>query len=305
MSTVVVLNPGASKARRDLQRVRAALADSSLLAGAEVETTRGWEDGREIAERAARGGARLVVAAGGDGTVNSVVNGLMEVQGPRPVLGVLPLGTGNDLARSLGIPARLGPALEELERRIVREMDLLYVEQADGRYCANVSAAGFSGRVDEELSGDTKESWGPLAYLRTAVGEMSELEAWEVVMEIDGGEEILETRAINVVVANARYAAAGVPVAPEALLDDGVMDVVVVMPASLPKLAMVAARMAAGRHLDHELVRAFRARTLRVSAEPEMSFNVDGELIGSGTTRFSVLRREIPVLVGAERPPAL
>lgn len=303
--SVVVLNPSASSARRDLHGVRAAIAESTLLCGAEIVTSDGWDEGRRVAARAARDGCRLVVAAGGDGTVNSVVSGLMEPDRPRPVLGVLPLGTGNDLARSLGIPGGVRRALRELERMIVREMDVIRVVQDGTRYCANVSAGGFGGRVDERLTHEAKESWGPLAYLRTAVGNLPEMETYETVIEIDGGREVLEIPAFNVVVANARYAAAGVPVAPDALLDDGAMDVVVLASAALPRLGMAVARMAAGRHLDHELVTAFRARSVRIESEPEMWFNVDGELIGCGTTRFDVVAGALPVLVGADRPRAL
>lgn len=281
------------------------MAESPLFRGSEVVTSGGWDEGRRIAADAARAGCRLVVAAGGDGTVNSVVNGLMEVDAPRPALGVLPVGTGNDLARSLGIPRGVHRAVEELERRIVREMDVLRVVQGELRYCANVSAGGFSGRVDESLTDETKESWGPLAYLRTAVGELREMETYEAVLEIDGGREVLELSAMNVVVANARYAAAGVPVAPDALLDDGALDVVVLASAALPRLGIAVARMAAGRHLEHELVTAFRAASVAVTSEPDMWFNVDGELLGRGPTRFDVLPGALPVLVGADRPRAL
>lgn len=306
MSPVVVLNPGAGTARRNLQQVRAAIADTPLLSGAEIVASRGWEHGREVALRAARGGAKLLVAAGGDGTVNSVVNGLMGFEGPRPLLGVLPLGTGNDLARSIGMPSDLYRALEELERRIVRWTDVLRVTRGDDvRYCANVSAGGFSGRVDSDLSDETKESWGPLAYLRTALAKMTELERYDVRFEVDGAGEPLVLPAINVVVANARHAAAGIPVAPAALLDDGAMDVVVLPPLRLGRLAVLVARLAAGRHLDDEAVTTFRAGRLRISSRPPMPFNVDGELIGGTPVSFEALPRSLPVLVGRERPRAL
>lgn len=302
---VVILNPGASRARRDLTGVRAALAESPLLSGAAVEVTEGWESGCEIAARAAGEGHRLIVAAGGDGTVSSVVNGIMSRPPPRPVLGVLPLGTGNDLSRSLGIPDKLAAGLQSLERKIIRRMDLVRVSTPEGsRYCANVSAGGFSGRVDENMSDRTKESWGPLAYLRTALGQIPDLESYEAHFEFDGGES-LGMSVCNVVVANARWAAAGVPVAPKGLLDDGRMDVVLVSSAALPKLGVVAARMAAGRHLDHELVTFFRARRLRIESEPPMWFNVDGELLGRGVADFEVLPGALPVLIGLERPRAI
>lgn len=306
MSPRVVLNPEARGARRRLNAVRAAIADCRLLADSEIRIAEDWDEGRTLALRAAEEGHRLVVAAGGDGTVNSVVHGLMEAGPPRPVLGILPLGTGNDLARSLGIPRNVSEALEELERRVVREMDVLEV-RGDGvaRYCSNVASGGFSGRVDEELTDDTKDSWGPLAYLRTAVGRATDLETYSTTLVVDGGRERLEREVTNLAVANARYAAGGVRVAPDAVLDDGCMDVIVIGAGPLAQLGAVAARLAAGRHLDHELVSAFRARELTVASDPPMSFNVDGEPIGRGGFRFRVLPRALPVLVGEGRPGTL
>jgi len=303
MSSLVVLNPEASTARRSLHRVRAALADSALLRDMEVVPSTGWDEGRAAAAEAARGGFDLVVAAGGDGTVNSVLNGLMETEPPRPVLAVLPLGTGNDLARSLGIPGDLEGAMEELERRIVRKMDVIQVTLEGVRYGANVCAGGFSGRAEEDLDDQTKESWGPLSYLRAALAHLPELASYEVTLAAE--DETVELSVLNLVVANARYAAAGVPVAPGARLDDGKLDVVAVSSAPLARVGIVVARMAAGRHLEHELVTFLRTPSLRVESTPEMAWNVDGELVGKGPARFEVLPGAVRVLVGGDRQGAI
>lgn len=300
MDSIVLLNPTASRARKDLTRIRGSLADSPLLSGADVATSRGWEEGRDRAALAVREGYDLVVAAGGDGTVNAVVNGLMSVEGPRPILAVLPLGTGNDLARSLKLPVEWDRALEVLEDERVRPMDAFRVELGDEfRFGANVSAGGFSGQVDEDLTDTDKERWGPLAYLKTALEQVRRVPSYEAVLRGDDGVA-RNLSVCNAVVANGRWAAGGLPVAPGAEIQDGRLDVVVLRSASVARLGAVAARMAAGRHMDHELITAFRATTLEIRSSPPMSFNVDGELLGSGDVRFEVLPDSLRVLAGSE-----
>lgn len=305
MDSLVVLNPDASGVRKHLTQIRGALADSSILSAAEVEACTGWEEGRVAAARAAARGCELVVAAGGDGTVNAAVNGLLSVEEPRPALGVLPLGTGNDLARSLGMPDAWEDALEALEGREEGTMDVFYVELgAMDRYGANVSAGGFSGQVDEGVSHEDKERWGPLAYLKTALENVARVESYDAVLTDDKGRE-RRMAVCNVVVGNGRWAAAGLPVAPRARMDDGLLDVVVLGSAPVARLGVVAARMAAGRHLEHELVTFFRTRTLQIRSSPEMMFNVDGELLGKGEFRFEVVPGALRVLLGGADGRAL
>lgn len=299
MESLVLLNPAAGQVRKNLAGIRGALADSPMLSAADIETSRDWDESRTMAANAAAQGYKLVVAAGGDGTVNAVVNGLMSVDDSRPTLGVLPLGTGNDFARSLGMPDLWEGALECLEEREQRTMDVFRVDLGDrGLYGANVSAGGFSGQVDESLTHEDKERWGPLAYLKTALENVTRVQSYDAVLTGDDGRE-LELSVCNIVVANGRWAAGGLPVAPRAEMDDGLLDVVVLKSAPVARLGVVAARMAAGRHLDHELVTAFRTATLEIRSSPGMRFNVDGELLGSGRVRFDVLPGALRVLVGS------
>lgn len=309
MSTVVILNPRASRARTRLLAVKAAVASAAPLEGADLRLTEEEGHARELAAEATREGADLVVAAGGDGTVNEVVNGLLEGPGPHgsdprpaarsraPVLAVLPLGTGNDLARSLGIPVDLEDALESYGLCRVRAMDLLRLEQEGGTvWCANHAAGGFPGRRDDEEIDELKESWGPLAYLRTALGSLRGLESYRTVLHLDGEER--EDDVFSVVAANGRYAAGGIPVAPNALLDDGLLHVVIVSAAALVELGLVAAQVTAGSHADSDLVMVRTVRRVQVESDPGMWFTADGELVGKGPTTVSVAPGALRVWAG-------
>jgi diacylglycerol kinase (ATP) len=244
----------------------------------------------------------LVVAAGGDGTLNEVVNGLMQAREGDPErvrLGLLPLGTGNDFARSINVPADLDAALAILETGHVQAVDVACATFAhQSRYFINVSAGGFSGVVSEKAS-EAKDRWGPLAYLRAAVGTLPELQGFKCRITINGTEE-LELDTYNIVIANGRFVAAGIPVAPEAKLDDGLLDVMIAPAATIPQLALLVPQVLLGRHTESDLLLFRKATRIQVESDPPMSFNVDGELIGDEPASFTVLPRALRMIVGPE-----
>lgn len=305
MRTCIILNPNAGSVD-DLARIREVLGGR---AGSEVRTTAAAGDAERLAAAAVRQGCELVVAAGGDGTLNEVVNGLAEGFG-RVCLGLLPLGTGNDFARTIGVPADLEPALEVLAagrtRRVdVGRVDLRDAEAATGeagarrRLFINVSAGGFAGAVNERMDDEVKSRWGPLAYLRTALETFREREGYGAVLTFDGGE-VLALPTYNVVVSNARYVAAGIPVAPQAEIDDGLLDVLIVPETSIPQLAVLVPQVLLGRHVESDLVELRRTRRLEIRADPPLLFNVDGELVGESPAVFEVLPRVLDVVVGEQ-----
>ncbi len=304
MKIAFVVNPRSGGVDRLAELVER-LRTRSGLGEVEVRVTEGTGDCSELAREAAAGGADLVVAAGGDGTVGGVVNGLRSDFPDLPV-GVLPVGTGNDLARSLGVPLQVEGALEALARRKIRRIDLIRMEQGGRtRFAVNACAGGFTGEVDEELTDEIKATWGPMAFLRSALTTLPDVTDYETVLEFEG-EDPVSFDTFNTVVANGRTAGAGIPVAPGALLDDGFLDVVVVIsPENLRSLAGLAARILRGHHLDHPLVTCTRARTVSVVSRPGMWFNADGELQGKEPATFTVVPACLPVVVGREEAAAL
>lgn len=319
--TCVILNPG-SRTGDDREAL-----DRALPAGWQVRVTEHPGHARELALEAAADGFATVIAAGGDGTVNEVVNGLAEAAlagRGAPCLGVLPLGTGNDLVRLLGLPPELAEAVPALERGACRELDVGEMRAAGGerRFFVNVAAGGFSGEVAVALTPEIKRTWGPLAYLRAATGLLSELDAYRVRVRCDGVDgtdrsETLELDALNVVVANGRFAGGGLPIAPRARPDDGLLDLVVIPEMPLTGLVVLAPVVLAGRHLDARAVddggepedgdredgepaRVIfrRCRSVELESDPPMPWNNDGELVGELSPSFHVMPRALRVLVG-------
>ena len=239
----------------------------------------------------------LVISAGGDGTLNEVVNGIAH-GGCNAALGVLPLGTGNDFARTLGVPNGLEAAIEQIIAGQIREIDLVRVTSDQVRYFVNVSSGGFSGVVDEKLTPEMKRTWGPLAYLRSAAAAFSELRGYATRVALDDAEAH-ELDLYNVVIANGRYVAGGIPIAPEADITDGLLDIVLIPERGPADLAILAAQILIGKHLSSDAIVFQRARKISITSRPGMWFNVDGELIGNEPATFELLPGALRCVVGA------
>jgi diacylglycerol kinase (ATP) len=292
--TLFIVNPNAGSVE-GLETLHDALGS---WPGAELRATRKEGDARRLARQAVMDGTGLVVAAGGDGTLNEVVNGLSENFG-KTRLGLLPLGTGNDFARSIHVPADLEGALEILWEGRVRAVDVGHATfGGESRWFINMAAGGFSGQVSEKAD-EVKERWGPLAYLRAAAGTLFGLQGFNATFRIDGGEP-LELETYNVVVSNGRFVAAGIPVAPHSELDDGLLDLMLVPTTTLPQLARLVPQILLGKHGESDPLIIRELTTLEIESDPPMAFNLDGELIGEGPIRFDVLPRALEVIVGPE-----
>jgi diacylglycerol kinase (ATP) len=293
--TFVIVNPRSRQGEGMEEEIR------RRLPGALVRRTQRPHQGRVMARWAASAGYRQVVAAGGDGTLNDVVNGIAPWLG-RVRLGVLPLGTGNDFARSIGVPADLDAAAAVLSAGVTRRCDVVsYRDRRLRRLFLNVSAGGFSGEVGNRMGHELKQSWGPLAYLRAAIDTLPERTEYRLSLRFDGHDEVHES-AYNLAIANGRFVAGGLPIAPTATLDDGRFDVLVVRPCPLSVIAGLASRAILGRHLDDPRILFRRAHTLEVRASPLLPLNVDGELLGERAGRYEMLPGALEVVVGADAP---
>ena len=299
MRVFVILNPRAGSAgtAAALRERLAERADVTLAAAESPQET------RRAAARARKQGYDCIVAAGGDGTVHNVVNGLAPDFG-RARLAVLPLGTGNDLRRSLAVPDDPAAALDLLDGGAVRRIDLFRVETPRHTfYGVNTASGGFSGQVQGAVTEEMKAAWGPLAYLRAAAAVLPDLRDYHTLVRLDDGPpERFE--ALNVIVANGRFAAHGWSVAPRADLEDGLLDVIVLRYGPLLDLTAAAAQLLAGDYLDSGQVTHHRARRIRIESRPPMWFSIDGELTGEEPIAFTVLPQALDVIVGPDYHPA-
>jgi diacylglycerol kinase (ATP) len=298
MRVFVLFNAKAGSARSAdaVRQLLAARVDVTVV------TPRSPEETRREAARAKADGYDCIVAAGGDGTIHNVVNGLAPDFG-RARLAVLPLGTGNDLRRTLAVPEDPTEALGLLDTGSVRRIDLFRVETPLRTfYGVNTASGGFGGQVLGAVTEEMKAAWGPLAYLRGAAAVLPDLRDYHTLIRFDDGpEERFE--ALNVIVANGRFAAHGWRVASRADIEDGLLDVIVVRYGPLFDLTAVAAQLLAGDYLDSGQVTLRRARRIRIESRPPMWFSIDGELTGEEPITSTVLPKALDVIVGPEYHP--
>jgi diacylglycerol kinase (ATP) len=288
----VILNPAAGSVKEIdslIERLRS-------LPSATVKVTGRRGSAGRFARTAIKNGCDLIVAAGGDGTLNEIVNGI-GAQARKVRVGLIPLGTGNDFARTLELPNDIDQCIQLILEGRTRAIDLVRVKSDRTRYFVNVSAGGFSGLVNEKLTPQMKSTWGPLAYIRSAAAALPELRAYVTRITLDG-KETLSERLYNVVVGNGRYVAGGIPIAPEAVPDDGLLDLVLIPERSFADLALLAPQILLGNHLSSSSIIYRRAARINVNSKPGMWFNVDGELVGNEPAKFEVLPRALQFVVG-------
>jgi len=293
--TCVIFNPAArgEKARRFRRQLDAIGAQCALKA------TTAPEDARRLAAEAVADGFELVVAAGGDGTVNEVLNGLGDAPDgfARARLGVLPLGTVNVFARELGIPLRLGRAWEVLQRGRETRIDLPRVEFSAGgvrrkKYFAQLAGAGLDARAIELADWSLKKRAGPLAYVVAGLQALREPRS-SIAVRADGRNLTGEL----VLVGNGRLYGGPLGIFPQADLRNGLLEVCVFPRADWPTLFRCVPTLLLRRKLPDNLVHRFRAATFELAGETTTAFELDGEWAGHLPATFAVERERLRVSV--------
>ena len=299
--TLVIVNPLGARggAGRRWRRVQARVRQG--LGGAEIEETRAPRDAGRLAGEAVRAGVTRLVVAGGDGTLNEVANGLLEAGlGSEAELGLLPLGTGCDFARGLGVPRDPEAALALLRRAEPREVDAgrLRCVADDGapreHFFLNAVSLGVSPLALEFAARVPAVLGARAGFALGAAAALWRQRASRVELRVDGDLLADETLALAAV-ANGRRFGGGMLVAPEARLDDGLFDVVSARALAAPRLLPKLPKLYRGTHLSDPIVRFARGRRVEARAESgRVRIEADGELVGQ-------LPAELELLPGALR----
>ena len=269
--------------------------------GHEVEARITFEgtDAADFAAEATNRGADLIIAAGGDGTINKVVNGIFRARPTgtaesRPRLGVVPLGTGNDFAGSLELPMDVTEAV----RRATQSGDWIAdVATINGRYFVNVSSGGLGAEATEEASDKAKKLLGALAYFVTGVRKFVSLTPSQGRFVADG-EVVFEGGFLFFAVGNGRRTGGGNWVTPKAELDDGVLDLCIVEEVNHAELLRILPELRNGDHVGNEHVTYLRFKELTIEPRGELSVNADGEPIEGHDFVYTLVPRAIRLARG-------
>jgi diacylglycerol kinase (ATP) len=238
-----------------------------------------------IASDAARRGVDVVVAAGGDGTVNEVVNGLDGYDVP---LGIVPLGTANDFARQVGIPADADHAMDVILQRKPRRLDTAAL---NGRRFLNVSTGGVGAEATAETPADVKESLGPVAYANSGMRKFAEFKSQYARFVGDGFE--YEGEFLMFAVGLTRSTGGGTMVTPMASAVDGLLDLCIVEGMSRGEFARTVLRVRRGEHVGYEGVRYVQLKWVTIDARDRISVNVDGEMSDSNHLTYRARSRDL------------
>jgi len=276
---LVVVNAAAGSA--DNEALDPAL--EVLRACAEVEVARTGSPEELDTALAALGGRTLVVA-GGDGSLHLALQRLRAAGGPLPDVALIPLGTGNDLARGLDLPLDPAAAARRITAGAARPLDLL--ETDDGRVVVNASHAGLGAQAAQR-SEDLKERFGPAAYPLGALIAGVRESGSQLTVTVDG-TVVSDTPTLMVGIANGPSIGGGTLLAPGAAPDDGLLDVVVVTAVGPLARAAFAAALRRGAHLDRDDVIALRGHEVTLTGDP-VPHDLDGEILDPGPTTYRVL----------------
>jgi YegS/Rv2252/BmrU family lipid kinase len=273
MRATVIINPVSGPRRRTGEGQARAREAQRVLArhGLDVTThaTEYAGHARALAAAAAAGGAGLVIAWGGDGTVNEVASALVHTGVP---IGVVPSGSGNGLANELGVPRQAEAALEHAVRSPVRRID---AGEIAGRVFLNVAGLGIDARIAHRFNARRSRSHGLRTYVWETLAELRQFTPIEY--QVTAGGERLETRAFLVAIANSPQYGNGARIAPGAKVDDGRLDLVIAEASGVAAALWRARRLFTGSILRDARVRHRLVDRVTVASSAPIVFHVDGE----------------------------
>ncbi len=299
--TLLVVNPRSQNGAlgRRWPKLRA-IADRHL-GGFDEAFTEGPMDASRITREALRDGTELVVAIGGDGTINEVANGFFdggEAVAPQASMGVLPFGTGGDFRRTVNLPKDFAKACEVLARHTTQRIDLgqlSYTAKNGGqesRIFVNIASFGMSGEIDEEVNNSSKRLGGKLTFMLATAKVGLRYKSKRVRMVFDEDEETaIETNISTVAVANGQYFGGGMQIAPNAAPADGRFDVVSVGEMGTFESMRKGRHLYSGTHLAFENVSERRATSVYAEATDgqDVLIDVDGEMPGYLPASFRIM----------------
>ncbi len=272
----IIANPVSGRGRA--RRIGEQVADLLYACGVNVDLIMSGAPGdcERLAREVLVRGGRQVAACGGDGTVHEVINGLANSDA---ILGVVPCGRGNDLARALGLPRDVKDVVNTLVHGVDRAIDL---GKAGGRFFATVASLGFDTAVAQRMQNQgtgfltrALEVGGTVSYgltvLRTLFGYRSSF------VRLRGDFGVFEGRVLLAATANAPFYGSGIKIAPDAIVDDGMLDVCIVADVSRWTVLRMFLSAYSGAHVGHSAVRVVRTRTLQIESDDSLWIFADGE----------------------------
>jgi YegS/Rv2252/BmrU family lipid kinase len=285
---LAIVNPFAGHGTGE--RIARRMAEDFRAQGVRVDIARtpARDEGARLAREAAADGYRFILAVGGDGTANEIANGLVD---STAVLGLYPIGSGNDFARALGYPRRRRDILGFLRSARPRSID---VGELNGRVFVNAAGVGIDGHVSARVEATSRIVGATIGYFVGSLVGIATYRPQPMRLVIDG--ELSSGRFLSVVAANGTHFGSGMHVAPQASLDDGLLDVVIAGDLSPWSSLVALAKLYRGTHVDGRRIVVRRARVVEVELERPLAMQLDGEVRRADHLSIRVRPRALQVL---------
>lgn len=294
MKLLIIFNPNAAYGRSAKKSADIKAKFESLGINTTFMPTTHPGHGSELVANTDLSGFDGVVAAGGDGTVFEVLNGLYaHPKSARIPLGLLPVGTGNAFARELNLQGDAWPdAIDLLQHGRTRQIDVGLVKSADKTYYfLNIVSMGFS--VDAGLVARKLKFLGNAAYTLATLWQVLKLKTYPLQMEIDG--KLIRNDNVLIAISNSRYTGTHFLIAPDALIDDGQLDLI--MLEKLPRLRLLKLfpTIYSGRHIEYTEVSTYKGASIKIHSPQAMLLGPDGEFFGHSPAEITCLPRDLTI----------
>lgn len=287
----LIYNP--TSGREEMKKKLAEILQRLEQGGIETSThaTIGEGDAVLAAADAVERGFDIIIAAGGDGTLNEVINGMAEKEN-RPKLGIIPVGTTNDFARALGIPKYWEFACDLIVAQNTRAID---VGKANQRYFINIAGGGSMTELTYEVPSKLKTMIGQLAYYMKGLEKLPRLRPIE--LHVISAEYEVKEDVMLFLVANSNSVGGFEKLAPLASMDDGLLDVLILRKCNLAEFLRIASMALRGEHINDDHVIYFRTSEVQITAQDYVQLNLDGEFGGTMPVKFKVLPSHLDIIV--------
>lgn len=305
-----IINPAASAGRTGRSQASLlSLVEETFPDGFTVEVTTQRGHATEITRKAIAAGVQDIVAVGGDGTMNEVINGFFtkgKIKNRKTRLGLLCSGTAEDVVRNLGLPKSLREQIRLLAGKETRFIDLGRVRFTNHagkkieRWFINDCHPGIAAKVVQRVTPGLKRLGGFLAFGLASTYTAMRYKGHRMKVTLDRSD-VLEGRFLGISVANGRFAGGGMDFAPRAQVDDGLLDIVMIKDQSVPARLMNFPKIYSGSHINLSWVEYRRARRVRIESPERVGLEADGEFLGYLPCEAEVVPRALPLSVSARQ----
>ncbi len=288
MELFFVVNPtaGSGRAKERWKDVEKFLIENEIPYDVAFTKRRGH--GILLSKKASENGYKAIFAVGGDGTVNEVANGIL-MSGKSPFFGVIPAGSGNDFAKSLGI----GSEIEYLLNPMKREIDVALLRHGrKKRFFVNMSGMGFDSYVTENLI--FKGLGGTIPYFTSVLISLFRYKSKHTIIKHDKGE--FEQESFMISVANGTYVGGGMKISPFSKMDDGYLDVVIIPKLSAIDVLRYLPKTYNGGHINYPKIQILRTKKISVEAD-DMLVHVEGDVVAKAPVEIEIIERGMKVIV--------